>query len=58
MNKCVYCNKEINTEWDNNFKWYGIDGDVIHKDCNEKQNKRICKINNMSDNEFKDYIVK
>jgi hypothetical protein len=33
MNKCVHCKKEIDIEWDNNFDYFGQDGDVIHKDC-------------------------
>ena len=58
MNKCIYCDKKIDTEWDSNFEWYGIDCDVIHQCCKGKQNKQIDRVNRMSDKEFKNYIVK
>ena len=57
MSKCVHCNKHIDTEWDTNFEHYGLDGDVIHKDCKEGRTKEITKINNMSDKEFNGYML-
>lgn len=57
MSKCSCCGKEIDTEWEIGFEWYGLDGDVIHTKCKNNQAKKIERINNMTDKEFEIYML-
>lgn len=55
MSNCFVCNEKVNDIDD--FIWVGYDGDRIHKKCEPHLQKTYDKINNMSDEEFKDYLL-
>lgn len=52
---CFVCGKEV-SEFDDKIL-FGFDGDFIHKKCEAKVNEVKSRINNMSDNEFSDYLT-
>lgn len=55
--KCIYCNKEINVCDKKSYRLCGLDGDFIHTNCTEKFHKQQDIINNMTDNQFINYIT-
>lgn len=52
---CFVCGKLV-TE-DDEFIWHGLDGDKIHKRCEKNLQKACDWINNMTDKDFKKYIL-
>lgn len=52
---CFVCGNTVAE--DDEFEWYGLDGDKIHKKCKSNLQKAKDWINNMSDEEFKKYIL-
>lgn len=52
---CFVCGKEV-TE-DDEFVWFGLDGDKIHKKCEKDKQKACDFINNMTDEEFHKYLL-
>ena len=55
MDTCFVCGKLV-TDTDE-FIWHGLDGDKIHKKCDANRQKAYDKINNMSNDEFKRYLL-
>ena len=55
MYKCFVCEKEVKDNEE--FDWFGLDGDKIHKKCKPNVEKKIEIIDNMSDKEFGDYLT-
>jgi hypothetical protein len=55
MHKCFVCGKQV-TEKDE-FIWFGLDGEKIHKNCEKNVQKAFDKINNMTDDEFSEYLL-
>ena len=55
MYKCFVCEKEVKDNEE--FEWFGLDGDKIHKKCKPNVEKKIEIIDNMSDKEFGDYLT-
>lgn len=55
MYTCCICGKEVKDT--DEFVWFGVDGDKIHKKCEVNKDKFYDKINNMTDKEFKDYLL-
>lgn len=53
--KCIYCDKKI--KYDEPHRPLGLDGDFIHTECIPKWEKQCERINNMTDSEFKDWLV-
>ena len=51
--KCLICNKPIGLD---DWIWYGLDGDKIHKECKIKEYLFYSKIDNMSDEEFSNWL--
>ena len=43
-------------KYNDEYEWFGCDGDRIHKKCKPNLNKAYDAINNMSDSEFRKYI--
>lgn len=52
---CPVCGNEV--KQNEEFEWHGLDGDKIHKKCKAKLEDHYNKINNMSDEEFKTWIM-
>lgn len=52
---CFVCGKPVFE--DDDFIWHGVDGDKIHRACEKKHQQACDWINNMSDAEFKQYII-
>lgn len=52
---CFVCGKIV-TE-DDEFIWHGLDGDKIHQRCKKNLQKACDWINNMTDEDFKKYIL-
>ena len=55
MYTCFVCGKAV-TE-DDEFVWFGLDGDKIHKSCEKNLQIACDRINNMTDEEFKKYLL-
>lgn len=55
MQVCFVCG-ELVTE-DDEYIWFGCDGDKIHKRCEKNIQKACDWINNMSDEEFEKYLL-
>ena len=56
MSKCIICGCEIiPTNMDSEI--YGCDGDQIHIKCKDKLSDHYDKINNMTDMEFKNWMM-
>ena len=51
---CFVCDKEVKDC--DEFEWHGYDGEKIHKKCKPYLQQKYEHINNMSDEEFKNYI--
>lgn len=54
MNICFVCKQQVFNYED--FEWFGLDGDRIHKKCKKNLNKVYEHINNLTDEEFTNYI--
>ena len=52
---CFVCGKPV-TE-DDEFEWFGLDGDKIHKKCKPNVDEACDFINNMTDEEFEKYLL-
>lgn len=52
---CFVC-EDLITE-DDEFNWFGLDGGKIHKRCEKDLQKAYDRINNMTDEEFKQYLL-
>lgn len=52
--KCFVCDKEIEEYED--FEYFDLDGDKIHKKCKTNINQKMAAINNMSNGQFVDWI--
>jgi len=52
---CCFCHKPITDIYDSDY--FGLDGDLIHIHCQEAMNKQIEQINNMSNDEFKQWLM-
>ena len=52
---CFVCGKPV-TE-DDEFEWFGLDGDKIHKKCKPNLDDACEFINNMTDKEFEKYLL-
>ena len=50
MGNCFVCGKTV--KYNDEYEWFGCDGDRIHKKCKPNLNKAYDAINNMSDSEF------
>ena len=55
MYKCFVCEKEVKDNEE--FEWFGLDGDKIHKKCKPNVEKKMGIINNMTDTQFSDYLT-
>ena len=55
MYKCFVCEKEVKDNED--FEWFGLDGSKIHTKCKKNVEKKMHIIDNMSDQEFNDYLI-
>ena len=55
MGTCFVCGRQV-TE-DDDYEWFGCDGDRIHKKCKPNLEKAYDRINNMSDSEFRKYLL-
>ena len=55
MYTCFVCGKPV-TE-DDEFEWFGLDGDKIHKKCKPNVDEAWDFINNMTDEEFEKYLL-
>jgi hypothetical protein len=53
--KCCLCHQPITDIYDSYY--FGLDGDLVHINCQIAMNERIKKINNMSDNEFELWLM-
>ena len=51
--KCLICNKPIGLD---DWIWHGLDGDKIHKECKKKEYLLYSIIDNMSDEEFSNWL--
>lgn len=51
---CFVCGQTVNEYGD--YEWFGMDGDKIHKKCKPNLNKATDLINNMSDEQFSQWI--
>lgn len=47
MYKCFVCEKEVKDNEE--FEWFGLDGDKIHKKCKPNVEKKMGIINNMTE---------
>ena len=54
MGTCFVCGKTV--KYNDEYEWFGCDGDRIHKKCKPNLNKAYDAINNMGDSEFNEYI--
>ena len=52
---CFVCDKPVKDTDD--FEWFGLDGDKIHKRCKPFVEKKMDKINYMNDEEFHKYLM-
>ena len=55
MYKCFVCNEEV--EKNDEYEWFGHDGDKIHKKCKPNLDKAYDFINNMSNKQFKKFLL-
>ena len=55
MCKCIICNGEIKDT--DEYELHGYDGDKIHKNCKPKCNEIYNAIDNMTDDEFTNYLI-
>lgn len=55
MYKCLVCDKPVKDNEE--FVWHGLDGDKIHKRCEKDLQKFYDRIDKMSDEEFKKYLL-
>lgn len=55
MEICFVCGKPI-TE-DDEFVWHGLDGDKIHKRCEKNLQNAYDSIDNMTNEEFRKYLL-
>ena len=55
MYTCFVCDKPVKE--DEEFVWHGLDGDKIHKRCKKDTQKAYDRINNMTSEEFKKYLI-
>lgn len=55
MYTCFVCEKEVKDDED--FEWFGLDGSKIHTKCKPNIEKKMNFIDNMSDQEFSDYLT-
>lgn len=55
MGTCFVCGKEVTKN--DEFEWFGCDGDKIHKSCECNLEKAYDRVNNMSDKEFVNYLL-
>ena len=51
--KCLICNKPIGLD---DWIWHGLDGDKIHKECKIKEYLFYSRIDNMSNEEFSNWL--
>ena len=51
--KCLICNKSIGLD---DWLWHGLDGDKIHKKCKKNEQTFYNKINNMTNEEFSNWL--
>lgn len=49
-NICFVCEKKVT--WHDDYEWFGLDGDKIHKKCVPKVEAKMDMINNMSNAQF------
>ena len=52
---CFVCGKEVKEE--DEYIWFGCNGDKIHKSCEKNIEKAKEAINNMTDEEFCKYLL-
>ena len=55
MCKRIICNREIKDTDD--YELHGYDGDKIHKHCKSKCEEIYNAIDNMTDDEFTNYLI-
>lgn len=55
MYRCFVCEKEVKDNEE--FEWFGLDGEKIHKKCEPNIGKKMLAIDNMSDTQFSDYLT-
>ena len=55
MCKCIICNREIKDT--DAYEMHGYDGDKIHKVCKSKWEAIYNAIDNMTDDEFTNYLI-
>lgn len=53
--KCIYCQREI--EYEEDHQIHGVDGDFIHTACVPKWESQCKRINEMTDEEFKSWML-
>ena len=52
---CFVCGQIVDEEDD--YEWFGLDGDKIHKRCKPNLNKAKDLINNMTDEQFSEWFL-
>ena len=55
MQICFVCGEVVTK--DDEYVWFGYDGDKIHKKCEKNIEKACDRINNMTDEEFEKYLL-
>lgn len=55
MYRCIVCGKEVKDDED--FDWFGLDGDKIHTNCKKDLDKTYDSFNNMTNEEFRKYLL-
>ena len=55
MHLCFVCGKKVKS--DDDYEWFGLDGDMIHTRCKPYIGVKMSEINNMTDEQFYKYIT-
>ena len=51
---CFVCREKVT--WHDDYEWFGLDGDKIHKKCAPKVDVKKFAIDNMTDEKFSQWV--
>lgn len=52
---CFVCGKDVHESDD--YEWFGMDGDKIHKKCAPNKDKVMSFIDKLTEKQFSDYLL-
>lgn len=53
--RCILCGKDITC--DEAYMLFNFDGDFAHVNCNKNKDSYFTAINNLTDDEFEEYLI-